>query len=206
MTLTVTNLACARGGVTVLSGVSFAVEPGQTVVLQGPNGIGKTTLLRTLAGLQQPQSGQIAAPPDSMAYAAHSDGIKPALTVRENLAFWAAVFGSGDIDPALAAMQLQGLENRSAGSLSAGQKRRLGLARLAVTGRSIWLLDEPTVSLDTASSGLFEAMITRHLGQGGSALIASHIDLGIAHCRFLDLTRHRACSPATASPFDGITA
>jgi heme exporter protein A len=206
MTLTVTNLSCARGGLTVLSGVSFKLEPGQTLVLQGPNGIGKTTLLRTIAGLQPPQSGQITAPADSIAYAAHADGIKPTLSVYENLAFWAAIFGTQNIAPALNAMQLTALQSRPAATLSAGQKRRLGLARLLVTGRPVWLLDEPTVSLDAASTALFATMITAHLGQGGSALIASHIDLGLAHSAKLDLTSFASSKAPQPSPFDGVTA
>ena len=206
MTLTVTNLGCTRGGLCVLDGVSFVVKPSQTLVLQGPNGIGKTTLLRTIAGLQPPQSGQIAAPADSIAYAAHADGIKPTLTVGENLTFWAAIFGTQNISPALAAMQLTALRSRPATSLSAGQKRRLGLARLLVTGRPIWLMDEPTVSLDTASTALFIAMIAGHLGQGGSALISSHIDLGLAAATYLNLTPYANHIAPQPSPFDGVTA
>lgn len=206
MTLTVTNLSCARGGLTVLSGVNFTLEPGQALILQGPNGIGKTTLLRNIAGLQPPQSGQIAAPRDSIAYAAHADGIKPTLTVQENLTFWAAVFGTQNITHALAAMQLTALQSRPATTLSSGQKRRLGLARLLVTGRPIWLLDEPTVSLDTASTALFTTMITAHLGQGGSALIASHIDLGLPHSTHLNLAPYATNKTAQPTPFDGVTA
>ena len=206
MTLTVTNLACARGGLPVLSGVNFALAAGQALVLQGPNGIGKTTLLRTIAGLQPPQSGQIEAPPDSIAYAAHADGIKATLTVQENLAFWAAIFGLKDTAAAMVAMQLTALQSRPAATLSAGQKRRLGLARLMVTGRPIWLLDEPTVSLDTASTALFTSMIAAHLGQGGSALIASHIDLDLANASLLDLSPFANRTASQTGPFDGVTA
>jgi heme exporter protein A len=206
MDLTLTSLACARGGVTVLEGISFTLRPGEALVLQGPNGIGKTTLLRTIAGLQPPHSGQIIADPDSIAYAAHADGLKPTLTAQENLAFWAAIFGTKDTAPALAAMQLTQLANRPAATLSAGQKRRLGLARLLVTGRPIWLLDEPTVSLDAASAALFVTMITAHLGQGGSAIIASHIDLGLPSATTLDLTQYATRQTAKSNPFDGVTA
>ena len=206
MTLTITDLTCARGGMTVLAGIDFALLPGHALILQGPNGIGKTTVLRTIAGLQPAQSGQITAPADSMAYAAHADGIKPTLTVRENLSFWAAIFGKRDIAMALAAMNLTAIADRPAATLSAGQKRRLGLARLLVTGRAIWLLDEPTVSLDAASTALFVAMITRHLGQGGAALIASHIDLGLQKAAALDLTAFASRDRLQTSPFDGVTA
>ena len=125
-----------------------------------------------------------------MAYSAHSDGLKPALTVTENLAFWVAVFGTEGIAPALAAFDLDDLARRPAASLSAGQKRRLGLARLLVTGRKVWLLDEPTVSLDTASVALFAQAVAAHLAKGGIALIATHIDLGVP-ARTLDVSVFR---------------
>lgn len=189
--LSVTDLAVARGGVPVLQGVSFALSPGQALVLRGPNGSGKTTLLRTLAGLQPPLAGQIEADPDSIAYAAHADGLKAALTVQENLAFWAAVFGGADIAPALDAFDLRALDRRPVQTLSAGQKRRLGLARLLVTGRPIWVLDEPTVSLDARSVGLFAAAVQAHLASGGAAVIATHIDLGL-DAEVLDVGAFRA--------------
>lgn len=192
MDLTVTDLAVARGGLPVLEGVSFELPAGRALILRGPNGIGKTTLLRTIAGLQPPLSGIVSARPEAMAYAAHADGLKGALTVAENLRFWASIYGTGDISPALAAMNLDSLAARPAQALSAGQKRRLGLARLLVTGRPLWLLDEPTVSLDTASVALFARAVAAHLAGGGSALIATHIDLGLPAAAVLDLSPHRA--------------
>ena len=190
MVMDVRDLSVARGGVTVLEGVSFALKPGQVLVLRGANGIGKTTLLRTLAGLQPPVAGEVTG--DEIAYAGHADGLKAGLTVTENLTFWAEINGMAGIDVALEAMNLTDLRRRRAGDLSAGQKRRLGLARLLVTGRAVWLLDEPTVSLDAASVALFVAVLRAHLAQGGSALIATHIDLGLQEARELDLTPFRA--------------
>ncbi|WP_227267796.1 heme ABC exporter ATP-binding protein CcmA [Roseobacter weihaiensis] len=196
MSLAVTDLCVARGGVPVLTGISFDLAAGQVLILRGPNGSGKTTLLRTLAGLQPPLSGQIEGAEDQIAYAAHSDGLKSMLSVDENLTFWAQVFGRKDIDAAIEAFRLGELRRRLAGTLSAGQKRRLGLARLLVTGRPIWMLDEPTVSLDVDAVAMFARAVRAHLAQGGAALIATHIDLGLDDAQVLDV------GPFRASPED----
>jgi heme exporter protein A len=193
--LCLSDACLARGGVPVLSGVSFTLEAGEALILRGPNGIGKTTLLRAVAGLQPMLSGQITGAEDQIAYASHADGVKATLNVRENLAFWAACFGQENVAPAMAALNLSNLADRLAGNLSAGQKRRLGLARLLVTGRPIWVLDEPTISLDAASVTLFADLIRDHLAKGGAALIATHIDLGFA-ATVLDLTPFRAKATA----------
>ncbi|MGQ0609491.1 MAG: heme ABC exporter ATP-binding protein CcmA [Paracoccaceae bacterium] len=199
------GLSVARGGLLLLEGLDLSVRPGEGLVLRGPNGIGKTTLLRTLAGLQPPQAGSIHAPADSLTYAGHADGIKSALSLRENLAFWAEVHGQpAQVDTALAQMGLGALASRRAAELSAGQKRRLGLARVLVCGRWLWLMDEPTVSLDAASTALFAQAVSRHLGAGGAAVIASHLDLGLPGAEALDLASHRA-APAAPRPggFEG---
>lgn len=201
MTLTVHDLSVARGGVPILAGLSFQLEPGGALILRGPNGSGKTTLLRTLAGLQPPLSGTIEGADDSIAYAAHSDGLKSMLSVTENLSFWARVFGQSDIAPALDAFDLHDLKTRLAGTMSAGQKRRLGLARLLVTGRPIWVLDEPTVSLDRDAVELFANAVRAHLAQGGSALIATHIDLGL-EADVLDVGPYRAALDLRAGASD----
>ena len=188
MTLTVTDLTIVRSGMSVLAGVSFELAAGQALILRGPNGVGKTTLLWTIAGLQPALSGEVMGAEDQIAYAAHSDGLKAMLSVRENLTFWAEVFGQSDIEPALEAFDINDLAERLAGTLSAGQKRRLGLARLLVTARPIWILDEPTVSLDTASVDMFGRAVRTHLQNGGIALIATHIDLGLTDAKVLDVT------------------
>lgn len=185
------NIAVARGGVPVLSGVSFALEAGQALILRGPNGSGKTTLLRTIAGLQPALNGEIEGSEDRVAYAGHADGLKAMLSVAENLQFWAAVYGQRDINAALDAYALAPLADRLAGTLSAGQKRRAGLARLMVTGRPIWILDEPTVSLDADTVALFADAVRAHLDGGGIALLATHIDLGL-EAQVLDVARLRA--------------
>ncbi|NOC82801.1 MULTISPECIES: heme ABC exporter ATP-binding protein CcmA [Ruegeria] len=201
MTLIVTDLSITRGGIPVLEHLSFQLPPGKALILRGPNGIGKTTLLRTLAGLQPPLKGQIQGAEDQIAYASHSDGLKPTLTVSENLTFWASVFGTNGIQTALDAFQLNELADRHAGNLSAGQKRRLGLARMLVTGRPIWMLDEPTVSLDRNAVQMFADAVRAHLGQGGSALIATHIDLGLDG-EVLDVGPNKA-KPKPIDDFDG---
>lgn len=193
--LSVHDLAVSRGGMRAVEGVSFSLAAGKALILRGPNGIGKTTLLRTVAGLQPPVTGQIEAAPDAIAYAAHADGLKAALSVTENLHFWARIFGRSDVEQAITTMNLAELRDRPAGALSAGQKRRLGLARLLVTGRPVWVLDEPTVSLDAASVALFAGAVRAHLGQGGAALMATHIDLGLPEAEILDLAPYKAKPP-----------
>ena len=203
MGISVSDLAVARGGIKVLEHVSFDLAPARALVLRGPNGIGKTTLLRTIAGLQPAVSGRVAGDTESIVYAGHSDGLKAVLSVAENLRFWAQVFGNKDISGALETFELTTLSDRPAGALSAGQKRRLGLARLLVTGRPVWVLDEPTVSLDKGAVALFAGAVRQHLAAGGSALMATHIDLGLDEAETLDLAPFRAAAPEP-DDFDGV--
>jgi heme exporter protein A len=201
MLLTVTDLSCARGSAQVLAGVSLAVDAGEALILRGPNGAGKTTLLRTLAGLTPPLKGEIRCAPEAIAYAGHADGLKAQLTVAENLTFWAGAFATASIEAALDAFDLHTLAERRAGEMSAGQKRRLSLARLLVTGRPVWCLDEPTVSLDTGNVARFAAAVETHLASGGAALIATHIDLGLPGARVLDVTPFMAKRLRPDDPF-----
>ncbi|SHI82007.1 heme exporter protein A [Shimia gijangensis] len=203
MTLTVKNLTISRGGIPVLEGLNFTLAPGKALILRGPNGVGKTTLLRTVAGLQPPVEGDVICGPETIAYAAHSDGLKGTLSVSENLHFWADIFGTKGIQNALDGFDLNSLVDRPAGALSAGQKRRLGLARLLVTGRPVWILDEPTVSLDVASVAMFADAVRAHLSEGGSALIATHIDLGL-DAEVLDVGPFRAKPRSGTGGFDGL--
>jgi heme exporter protein A len=191
------DLTVTRLGIPVLESVTLTLGKGEALILRGPNGIGKTTLLRSLAGLQPSPKGRIDIAEESLVYAGHSDGLKATLTVNENLHFWAEIFQNTVVlSEIFKEMNLSALRHRRAGEMSAGQKRRLGLARLLVSGRAVWLLDEPTVSLDTASVALFAGVVARHLAQGGGVIAATHIDLGLAGARVLDLTGFRARPPA----------
>ena len=189
--LHVSNLSVARGGVTLLSGVDFALNAGQILVLRGANGLGKTSLLRCIAGLQNQVEGQITAP-ETVAYSGHADGLKGQMTVLENLAFWSSIYHGPSPEVALDAYDLHALADRPAANLSAGQKRRLGLARMQVSGCALWVMDEPTVSLDADNVALFRAALDRHVQSGGAAVITTHIDLAIASAKLLDLTRFKA--------------
>lgn len=191
--LQVEGVVVGRQGAPLLSGLTFSLAEGAALILQGPNGAGKTTLLRTLAGFLPPIGGTVTS--DEPAFAGHLDGVKAQLSVRENLAFWAEIHGTSHLEAALTQFDLLALQDRPARALSAGQKRRLGLARLMLTGRKLWLLDEPTVSLDRRSVARFAEVIDAHLQQGGAALIATHTDLGIK-APILDVTPYRAVRPA----------
>ena len=165
------------------------------MALSGPNGLGKTTLLRTIAGLQPALQGKGLPDPEIVAYAAHSDGVKSTLTVEENLRFWSNVYGAQSVEGAIKAFDLGGLRGRMGGTLSAGQKRRCGLARLVLSNRALWLLDEPTVSLDGTAQDMLAAVVAAHLSNGGMAILTSHVPLPMETAR-LDLTPFRAAKQA----------
>lgn len=187
--LTLKGAGVARGGRAVLAGIDFDLRPGEVVLLKGPNGSGKTSLLRSIAGLGALEGvidpSNIEERRRRIIYCGHADGVKSGLTVAETLRFWANVYGAPDerIGEAVAALALQGLEQRRTGTLSAGQKRRLGLARLVVADKAVWLLDEPAASIDAASVERLIALVTSHAARGGSALIATHDRLVIPGAR-----------------------
>lgn len=187
MELIANELMCVRGGRTIFDGLSFTLPAGSMTELRGPNGAGKTSLLRVIAGLIEAEAGTLtlAGGDDELTVGqqchlvAHQDAVKPHLTVTENLAFWRDFLGGGDVDGALDTFALLPLASFQAALLSAGQKRRLALSRLALAPRPVWLLDEPTVGLDAASRERLNGLVGQHVAQGGIVLAATHVDLGI---------------------------
>ena len=197
MNLSGHNLSCERGGRLVFSGLDFAVGSGEMLILRGANGAGKTSLLRVIAGLNEVADGELKFEggqeeeliAQHCQFIAHQDAFKPALTVKENLQFWSDFFDGGDVQLALDAFSLEQLANFSAALLSAGQKRRLALGRLAMIERPIWLLDEPTVGLDAASVKQLQDLMGKHLDNAGIIIATTHIDLGIKQAKVLDFAK-----------------
>ena len=185
--LTAVSLACWRAERVVFAGLSFSLAPGQAALLLGPNGAGKSSLLRVLAGLLPAVEGEVLWAGEDirrdpglhgrrLRYLGHQEGLKASLTVAENLTFQAALAG-GEPAAALNAMGLGGLADLPARLLSAGQRRRLALGRLALAPASLWLLDEPTLGLDDSSVERFGAMLASHRKRGGIVVAATHLPL-----------------------------
>lgn len=189
MRLEAENLAGERGGETVFRDLSFTVGAGEALVVTGPNGSGKSTLLRIICGLLAPQTGRVALSERGQAlpvaavshYLGHQNAMKPGLSVRENLGFWQNFHGTGrlDIDEALEAVNLPGIDHIPFGYLSTGQKRRVSIAKLLVSERPLWIVDEPTAGLDKASETRFAGLMRDHMRDGGLIVAATHIPLGL---------------------------
>ncbi|MCK1364452.1 heme ABC exporter ATP-binding protein CcmA [Bradyrhizobium sp. 62] len=183
------GVICVRGGREVFSGLDFGAVSGEAVAVVGRNGSGKTSLLRLIAGLLIPAGGTIALDggdseltlPEQCHYLGHRDALKPALSVAENLTFWADFLGGERFDAgdSLATVGLDHAAYLPAAFLSAGQRRRLSLARLLTVRRPVWLLDEPTTALDVAGQDMFSGLMREHLGRGGLIIAATHAPLGI---------------------------
>ncbi len=200
MRLGAENLAGERGGETIFAGLSFEVSSGEALIVTGPNGSGKSTLLRIICGLLAPEAGKIELLEDRAAlpvraachYLGHQNAMKPALSVRENLLFWQKFNGSArfDIDEALEAVDLPGVEHLPFGYLSTGQKRRVSIAKLLISYRPLWIVDEPTAGLDKASESRFAELMRDHMRDGGMVIAATHIPLGLEGVRTLDMAQY----------------
>jgi heme exporter protein A len=185
--LTASGLGAVRGGRPVFSGLSFSVSGGEILAVTGPNGAGKSTLLRLVAGLLRPSAGTLALDPaDEIGrqahYLGHLDALKPALTLADNLAYWRRLLGGAPaiaIGAALEAVGLVGLDSLPVSVLSAGQRRRAAIARLLLSHRPIWLLDEPLTALDAHAEILFARQIYAHRARGGMVIAATHRDLPV---------------------------
>jgi heme exporter protein A len=197
MRLSAIDLACHRGGRDVFAALSFAVASGEVLTVTGRNGAGKSSLLRTIVGLVRIAQGKLVLeggdPELTVAeqahYLGHQDALKPSLTVAENLRFWAGFLGTqaADIHPALAAVGLDELADLPAAYLSAGQRRRLSIARLVAIKRPIWLLDEPTSTLDASAQDRLAGLMRAHLTEGGLIMAATHGGIGLETARELRL-------------------
>ena len=197
MRLSGTDLDCIRGGREVFSGLGFAVASGEALIVTGANGAGKSSLLRLIAGLLRAARGRLeleAGDPERTIaeqshYLGHQDAVKPSLTVGENLAFWSRYLGALAEEPqsALVAVGLEALAQLPAAYLSAGQKRRLSIARLIAAKRPIWLLDEPTSALDRSGQEQLVEIMREHLAGGGMIVAATHAPIGLDGARELRL-------------------
>ena len=201
MRLSASDLACRRGGRDVFAGVNFAVESGEGLTIRGRNGAGKSSLLRMVVGLVRVAAGRLDLAGgdaeltigEQAHYLGHQDALKPSLSVGENLRFWSRFFGAAaEVTQPLAMVGLEALIDLPAAYLSAGQRRRLSIARLLAVKRPVWLLDEPTSTLDATAQEQLGGIMRTHLAEGGIIVAATHGALGLDGAKELLLDQSRA--------------
>ncbi len=203
MRLVAEGLSATRGEDLIFRDIAFEIAGGEALVVKGPNGSGKSTLLRVLAGLLPARSGSaklLAAPhpvervSEAAHYLGHRNAMKRELTVEENLSFWKTflgdmIGGAGvPVEEAVEAVGLGGIAHLPFGYLSAGQQRRMAMAKLLVAWRPVWILDEPTAALDAAAEDMFAGLVNAHLARGGIAIAATHQPLGLEGVQELRMT------------------
>jgi len=199
------GLVCVRGERMVFRGLDFQVEPGGALILIGPNGAGKSSLLRLMAGLLKPYDGKLLWDGEDalddmdehgakLHYVGHHDAVKPVLTANENIRFWAELRGVGaeGVERALDALDIKHLYDMPGQFLSAGQKRRVNLARIIAAPAPLWLLDEPTTALDKATIKRLEQAIQAHRDAGGMVVLSTHSDVVMPGAKVLDLSQFAA--------------
>jgi len=202
------DLICVRGERTVFRGLNFHVDPGGALILIGPNGAGKSSLLRMMAGLLKPYAGRLMWGDEDalddideqgarLHYVGHHDAVKPVLSASENIRFWAQLRGSGDADiaQALKTLDIEYLYDVPGRFLSAGQKRRVNLARILAAPAPLWLLDEPTTALDRATVKRLEGAIQAHRDGGGMVVLSTHADVDVPKAEILDVARFACRAP-----------
>jgi heme exporter protein A len=182
------RVTCVRGGRILFTDLSFVLEPGDAAVVSGPNGIGKSSLVRIAAGLLAPRAGAVTAV-GRRALLTETAALDAELPLGKTLRFWARIDGAASIDDALAAFGLSASTEVPVRLLSTGQRKRAGLARVAASGAAIWLLDEPANGLDAAATAMLEGAIARHRGGGGIVLLASHLPIRVDDAQPVDLVR-----------------
>ena len=214
MRLSASDLACRRGGRDVFAGVSFSVESGEGLAIRGRNGAGKSSLLRMVVGLVRVAAGRLdlaGGDPEltigeQAHYLGHQDALKPSLSVGENLLFWSRFFDTrADVAQPLATVGLDALIDLPAAYLSAGQRRRLSIARLLAVKRPVWLLDEPTSTLDATAQEQLGGIMRTHLAEGGIIIAATHGALGLDGTKELRLDHTNSPGVQTVpSPLEGV--
>lgn len=201
--LNVNGLSARRGGRTIFEGLSLSLNGGNALMVTGPNGSGKSTLLRILAGLLRCEAGSVtfgSEDESAICYAGHRDGLKGGLTVQENIEFWAKLYGADTnaVDGAINRMALETVLDMPADMLSAGWRRRAGLARLALGTAAIWILDEPYTALDAENVLRIDSLLSEHIAAGGIVVLATHQSPGFDPTHQINMADY----PAKASEVD----